>query len=167
MAEHMSKVAVTNAILRWPKRLDEMHLIWTTFTEPQLARLGASEAEVAKHRGKYSVYRFPFTKIDRAVTEGETAGMLKVIANSRGRILGASILGANAGDMIAEYALAMRNRLRLAQIADTIHPYPTFALGNRQIADEWYRNKQGSPLLRLFGKLLRYRGEPKAPIYSH
>ena len=93
--------------------------------------------------------------------------MLKVIANSRGRILGASILGANAGDMIAEYALAMRNRLRLAQIADTIHPYPTFALGNRQTADEWYSKKLGSPLLRLFGKLLGYRGQPKSPTYSH
>ncbi|MGH9770509.1 MAG: dihydrolipoyl dehydrogenase family protein, partial [Candidatus Acidiferrales bacterium] len=157
MAEHMSKVAVTNAILRWPKKLDDKHLIWTTFTDPQLARLGGSEAG--------AIYRLPFTKIDRAVTDGETAGLIKVTANSRGRILGASILGANAGDMIAEYALAMRNGLRLSQIANTIHPYPTFALGNRQAADEWYSKKLGSPLLRLFAKLLRYRGRPGTPIH--
>lgn len=164
MAEHMSKVAVTNAILHWPKKLDK-NPIWTTFTEPQLARLGASESDIAKRGEKYSVYRLPFAKIDRAVTDGETAGMVKVIADSRGRILGASILGANAGDMIAEYALAMRNGLRLSQIADTVHPYPTFALGNRQAADEWYRRKLKPLLLRVFGKLLRYRSEPGASIY--
>lgn len=159
MAEHMSKVAVTNAILHWPKKLDEKHIVWTTFTEPELARLGTLEADVVKDGGKYSVYRFPFTRIDRAVTEDETEGMLKVIANSRGRILGASILGANAGEMIAEYALAMRSGLRLSRIADTIHPYPTYMLGNRSTADQFVAKQLDSPLLGLLGKIRGYRGQ--------
>jgi pyruvate/2-oxoglutarate dehydrogenase complex dihydrolipoamide dehydrogenase (E3) component len=158
MAEHMSKVAVSNAILHWPKTLDDKHVVWSTFTEPELARLGESEDDLRKRGAKYSVYRFPFTKLDRAITEGETTGLVKALANSSGRILGASILGSNAGEMIAEYALAMRNGLRMPRIADTIHPYPTYMLGNRRAADEWYTRQLDSPLLGLLGKLFGYRG---------
>lgn len=159
MGEHMSKVAVTNAILRWPKSLDEKHVVWSTFTEPELAHLGESEADLRRRRAKYFVYRFPFKKLDRAITDVETTGEVKVFAERSGHILGASILGAHAGEMIAEYALAMRNGIRLKQIADTIHPYPTFMLGNRRAADQSVTKQLDSPLLGLLGKLLGYRGE--------
>jgi pyruvate/2-oxoglutarate dehydrogenase complex dihydrolipoamide dehydrogenase (E3) component len=159
MAEHMSKVAVTNAILRWPATLDEKHAVWSTFTDPELAQLGASEAQLRQRNVRYSVVRFPFEKLDRAVTDGETTGEVKVFASGSGRILGVSILGANAGEMISEYALAMRHGLRLSQIADTIHPYPTFMLGNRSAADRFVARQLDSPLLGLLGRVLRYRGE--------
>ena len=155
----MSKVAVTNAILRWPKALDEQHVVWSTFTEPELARLGESELQLREQGKKYTVFCFPFTKLDRAITESEANGQVKVFADSRGRILGASILGANAGEMISEYALAMRHGLRLSQIADTIHPYPTYMLGNRRTADQFVARHLDSPLLALLGRALRYRGE--------
>jgi len=161
MAEHMSKTAVTNAILRWPAKLDDKHVVWCTFTEPELARLGESEEDLRKRQAKCSVYRFPFTKLDRAITEGETTGEVKVFADSSGRILGASILGVNAGEMIAGYALAMRNGLRLAQISGTIHPYPTYVLGNRRAADQWYTKQLDSPLLGLLGRVFGYRGQRK------
>ena len=83
---------------------------------------------------------------------------MKVLASRSGSILGASILGENAGEMIAEWALAMRHGLKLKDIADTIHPYPTYALGNRQTADEWYMKQLASPLLVLLGKAFGYRG---------
>ena len=158
MAEHMSKVAVTNAILRYPKKLDERCVSWATFADPELAHLGSSEDDLSKRGTKFSVYRFPFGKIDRAVVEVETTGLVKVLADASGRILGASILGARAGEMIAEWALAMRNGVRLKQISDTIHPYPTYMLGNRQAADQWNSKRLDSPLLGLLGKLLGYRG---------
>ena len=161
MAEHMSKVAVTNAILRFPKKLDERHVAWATFADPELAHLGASEDDLRKQGTKFSVYRFPFSKIDRAVVEVETAGLVKVLANPSGRILGVSILGARGGEMISEWALAMRNGVRLKQISDTIHPYPTYMLGNRQAADQWNNNRLDSPLLGLLGKLFGYRGVRK------
>jgi pyruvate/2-oxoglutarate dehydrogenase complex dihydrolipoamide dehydrogenase (E3) component len=158
MAEHMSKVAVTNAILRLPTRLDERHVVWCTFSDPELARLGESEPELKARGVRYKEYRFSFDRLDRAVTDAATQGEVKVFADLAGRILGVSILGANAGEMISEYALAMRNGLRLPDIANTIHPYPTFLLGNRMVADQYAARLLNSPFLGLLGRLLRYRG---------
>jgi pyruvate/2-oxoglutarate dehydrogenase complex dihydrolipoamide dehydrogenase (E3) component len=152
MAEQMSRVAVSNAILKIPRSMDERRVTWCTFTSPQLAHVGASTA------GEDDVYRFPFSQLDRAITESSTTGTVKVLASRSGVIRGASILGENAGEMIAEWALAMRHGLKLKDIADTVHPYPTYALGNRQTADEWYRKRLGSPLLGLLGKAFGYRG---------
>jgi pyruvate/2-oxoglutarate dehydrogenase complex dihydrolipoamide dehydrogenase (E3) component len=158
MAEHMSKVAVTNAILHWPKALDDKHVVWSTFTQPELAHLGQLEQQLREQHRKYTVFRLPFTKLDRAITQSESEGEVKVLADGRGRILGASILGANGGEMISEYALAMRHGLRLSEIAGTIHPYPTYMLGNRQTADKFVAKQIDSPLLALLGRVLRYRG---------
>ncbi len=163
MAEHMSKVAVTNALLRYPQSIDEAHVVWCTYTDPELARLGKSEAELKKAGARYSVYRFPFSKIDRAITDGETAGLIKVLAGRKGRILGVTIFGAHAGEMICEWALAMRHGLKLSAIASTIHPYPTYLLGNRRAADQWQRRWLASPLLGLLGRVMGYRGTRKLP----
>lgn len=161
VAEHMSKVAVTNAILRIPRSIDERRIVWCTFTDPELASLGESEAALRNRNARFSVYRLPFDKIDRAITEQNTTGLIKVFADRRGRILGVTILGANAGDMIGEWALAMHNGIALRKVAETVHPYPTYSLGNRQTADQWYTRQLNSSWLRLLGKLLRYRGEPR------
>jgi pyruvate/2-oxoglutarate dehydrogenase complex dihydrolipoamide dehydrogenase (E3) component len=161
VAEHMSKVAIANAILRVPRSINERHIVWCTFTDPELARLGESEVTLRKRNAHFAAYRFPFEKIDRAITESDTSGLIKVLASPRGRILGVTILGPNAGEMISEWALAMRNGVSLSNVADTLHPYPTYSLGNRQIADQWYTRQLGSPWLRILDKLLRYRGEPK------
>ncbi|MGI8958305.1 MAG: hypothetical protein ACR2IV_00790 [Bryobacteraceae bacterium] len=158
MAEHMSKVAITNAILRWPKKLDARHVVWSTFTDPELAHLGESELALQRRQAKYATCCFPFEKLDRAITEMETTGEVKVFTDRSGRILGTSILGAHAGEMIAEYALAMRNGIRLSRIADTIHPYPTYMLGNRRAADQFVAKQLDSPLLALLGKIFGYRG---------
>jgi pyruvate/2-oxoglutarate dehydrogenase complex dihydrolipoamide dehydrogenase (E3) component len=157
----MSKVAVTNAILRWPKKLDDKHIVWATFTEPEVAHVGESEAALVQRGMRHSAYRFPFQKLDRAITNGDFTGEVKVMTGKSGRILGASILGANAGEMISEYALAMRNGLSLSQISETIHPYPTNLLGNRRVADQSAWKQLDSPLLGLLGKLLGYRGVRK------
>jgi len=161
MAEHMSKVAVTNAILRIPKSLDEKHVTWATFSDPELARVGATEDELRTRGAKYSVYRLPFAKIDRAITEGETVGLIKVLAGKSGKILGASILGTHGGEMIAEYAVAMRNGVGLQQLSETIHPYPTYVLGNRQAADQVSLPWLDSPALETLGRLFGYRGVRK------
>ena len=159
MAEHMSKVAVTNAILRFPKSLDESRVTWCTFTDPELAQVGQTEVSLQRARVKYQVYEFPFSKLDRAITESRTVGLVKALADPKGRILGASILGARAGEMIAEFALAMCGGLKLGKIAETIHAYPTYALGNRRAADGRANRELDSRLLGLLGKVLRYRGE--------
>jgi pyruvate/2-oxoglutarate dehydrogenase complex dihydrolipoamide dehydrogenase (E3) component len=160
MSEHMAKVAVTNALLRVRMKMDTVNVPWCTFTDPELAHVGASESELKKRKQRYAVYRFPFSKIDRAVTDRETTGMVKVFARKfDGRIYGASILGAHAGDLIGEFALAMRNNVSLRKMADTIHPYPTYALGNRRAADQWYIRKQSRMFVRLLKLIFRYHGQ--------
>ncbi|MDP9149338.1 MAG: FAD-dependent oxidoreductase, partial [Myxococcota bacterium] len=139
MAEHMAKVAITNALIGLPSKIDRAGVPWVTFTDPELAHVGARRADLDRTRTRYRVYRFPFTKIDRAVAESATDGWVHVLATPRtGRILGATILGEGAGEMIAELALARKHRIPLRKIADTIHAYPTLALGNRRLADQWY-----------------------------
>ncbi len=159
MAEHMAKVAVTNAILRIPSKMDERHVTWTTFTEPELAHVGAGEAEMKRNGTAHSVYRFPFSQLDRAVTDSETTGMVKVLANRWGRILGVSILGAHAGEMIGEYALAMRNGVTLGKVSSTIHPYPTYVLGNRRAADQFMMAKLTPGIVRWSQRLFGLRGD--------
>lgn len=161
VAEHMAKVAVTNSILHWPAKLDERCIVWATFTAPEIAHLGASEEKLRQDATKHSVFRFPFERLDRAITDGAVVGEVKVLADPGGKILGASIVGEHAGEMISEYALAMRNGVRLAGLASTIHPYPTYMLGNRRAADRKGEKLLDSPLLKLLGLVFGYRGERK------
>jgi pyruvate/2-oxoglutarate dehydrogenase complex dihydrolipoamide dehydrogenase (E3) component len=164
-AEHMAKVAVTNALLKLPFSIDTRHVPWCTFTDPELAHAGASEAELKERGVRYEVYRFPFSKIDRAITENETAGLIKVFATLwSGKILGASIVGSQAGEMISEYALAMRNGISLRKMSDTIHPYPTYGLGNRRAADQWYVRSQSLTLIKAIRSLFGYRGALPEPF---
>ncbi|MDZ7682052.1 MAG: FAD-dependent oxidoreductase [Fodinibius sp.] len=143
MSEHTAKVATTNALLKYPMKVDADHVPWCTYTDPELGHIGATEQELREHGKSYEVYRFPFSKIDRALTESEGEGLIKVFAKKwNGKILGASVLGTNAGEMISEYAVAMKNGVSLRNLADTIHPYPTYGLGARRAADQWYIKNQ-------------------------
>ncbi len=159
MSEHMGKVAASNAIFKIPLKIDTKHVPWATYTDPELAHVGARERDLKEKGVSYKVYRFPYTKVDRAITDAEVTGMIKVFAKAwNGKILGATILGAAAGEMIGEYALAMRNGITLRQISDTIHPYPTYGLGVRRAADQWYAQKQSPTLVRIMQKIFGYRG---------
>jgi len=160
MSEHMAKVAVSNALLHLRMSVDTANVPWCTFTDPELAHVGAFETELENRKQRYAAYRFPFSKIDRAVIDRETTGLVKVLARKfDGRIYGASVLGVHAGDMIGEFALAMRNKVSLRKMADTIHPYPTYALGNRRAADQWYVRKQSRMFVRLLKLVFRYHGQ--------
>jgi len=167
MAEHMAKVAVTNAILHWPRKLDSAHVAWCTFTDPELAHVGASEDDLKKDRTRFDVYRFPFSRLDRALTDDATTGMVKIMAAPTGRILGASILGARAGELISEVALAMKHEVGLGQFADTIHPYPTYSLAVRRAAEEWQLRRLTRRSVGLLQTVFRYRGRNGHPRYDN
>jgi pyruvate/2-oxoglutarate dehydrogenase complex dihydrolipoamide dehydrogenase (E3) component len=164
MAEHTAKIAVMNALLHLPVSMDAKRVCWCTFTDPELAHVGASEDELKKRGAKYGVYRFPFSKLDRATTESQRIGLVKVFATKSGKILGASILGHSAGEMIAEYALAMRGGVRLSTVSSTIHPYPTYALGNRRAADYFVTKKLTAGLVTWIKRLFRLRGDAGAIV---
>ena len=165
LSEHMAKVATTNAVLRLPMTLDRGHVPWVTYTSPEVAQLGPTEADLREQGERFEVYRFPYTKVDRAVTDGATTGQIKVLATKwRGTILGASVVGARGGELIGLFGVAMRNGVRLREIADTILPYPTYALGARRAADQWYVRKQYPQAVALLQKVFGYRGTlPPAP----
>jgi pyruvate/2-oxoglutarate dehydrogenase complex dihydrolipoamide dehydrogenase (E3) component len=159
MSEHMAKVAATNALLKLPMKIDKKHVPWSTYTDPELAHVGATEEELRKEGVSFKTYRFPYDKIDRAITDGATEGLIKIFAKEMsGKILGATIYGKQAGDLIGEYALAMRNGVSLRNIADTIHPYPTYGLGARRAADQWYVQSQSTWMVKLIKWLFGYRG---------
>lgn len=160
MSEHMAKVAVTNALLKLPVSMDRGQVPHVTFTEPEVGQVGPTEAELMRRGESFQVYRFPYSKVDRAVTESAGEGLIKVCAKAwSGRILGAGVAGVAAGEIVSEYALAMKNGISLRKMADTIHPYPTYGLGARRAADQWYIRNQSEWQVRLLKKLFGYRGE--------
>ena len=159
MSNHMAKVAVTNALLKVPSSMDVDHVPWVTYTDPELAHVGASEEELDDAGTAYETYRFPYDKLDRAITEGETDGLIKVHATSlTGKILGASVLGARAGELITSFTIAMRNGVTLRNIGDTIHPYPAWGEGTRRVADQWYVQKQSATFTKVLQTIFGYRG---------
>jgi len=164
MSNHMAKVAVMNALLKWPSKIDQDHVPWVTYTDPELAHVGARTAELDSNGTSYETYRFPYEKLDRAITEGETTGLIKVHATPfSGTILGASVLGARAGELITSFALAMRNGVTLRNIGDTIHPYPAWGEGVRRVADQWYVQKQSPTFTKAVQTIFGYRG----PVLEH
>ena len=160
MAEHMAKVAASKMLTHLPMKTDNRHVPWCTYTEPEIAHVGETEEELKKRHAGYELYRFPFSRIDRAITESETEGWIRVYAAGfDGKIFGADILGVHAGDLISELALAMRNGVTLRQMSDTIHPYPSYALGNRRAADQWYVRKQSGTLVGILQFFFGYQGK--------
>jgi pyruvate/2-oxoglutarate dehydrogenase complex dihydrolipoamide dehydrogenase (E3) component len=160
MSEHMAKVAASNAILKVPMKIDNKHVPWSTYTDPELAAIGSTEKKLKEEGVNFETYRFPYSKVDRAITDGETDGMIKIFAKKwNGKILGATIYGKQAGDLISEYALAMKNGITLRNIADTIHPYPTYGLGVRRAADQWYVKNQSEWMSKLVKNVFRYQGD--------
>ncbi|MCG8376271.1 MAG: dihydrolipoyl dehydrogenase [Chlorobiales bacterium] len=160
MAEHMAKVAASKMLTHLPMKTDDRHVPWCTYTEPEIAHVGETEEELKRRNAGYELYRFPFSRIDRAITESETEGWIRIYAAGfDGKIFGADILGVHAGDLISELALAMRNGVTLRQMSDTIHPYPSYALGNRRAADQWYVRKQSGTLVGLLQFFFGYQGK--------
>lgn len=159
-AEHMAKKAVSTALLKIPFKIEPESIIWSTYTDHELAHVGLTAKQLEKRNIKYKTYKFPFSKIDRAITESSTIGWIKVYAKEfNGKIYGVDIFGKEAGEMINEFALAIKNNISLRKMADTIHAYPTYMLGNRRTADQWYIQKQSRTFVNILMKLFGYRGQ--------
>jgi pyruvate/2-oxoglutarate dehydrogenase complex dihydrolipoamide dehydrogenase (E3) component len=166
MSDHMAKIAATKALLKIvPMKIEKDLVPWVTFTNPELAHVGKTEKQLNEEEVNFEVYRFPYSKIERALSEGEDVGLIKIFAKKlSGKILGATVVGAHAGELISEYAVAMRNGVSMRGIADTIHPYPSWGLGARRAADQWYIKNQSEWSVKLIKTIFRYRGE--VPDYS-
>ena len=143
---HQATAAATNALLRpfYKRRCDYSVIPWATFTDPEVARVGLNEME-AKEKGiAFDVTRYDFKDLSRAIADSEARGEIKVLTPpGKDKILGVTIAGEHAGDLITEFILAMQNGLGLNKILGTIHIYPTLAESARFAAGNW-RKKQVS-----------------------
>jgi pyruvate/2-oxoglutarate dehydrogenase complex dihydrolipoamide dehydrogenase (E3) component/uncharacterized membrane protein YdjX (TVP38/TMEM64 family) len=141
-ASHQAWYATVNALFgRFRRfRADDSVIPWAIFTDPEVARVGLNETEASAKGVAYEVARYSLEELDRAIADGEAHGFVKVLtAPGTDRILGATIVGAHAGDLIAEFVLAMRHGIGLEGILRTIHVYPTFAEANKYAAGAWRR----------------------------
>jgi pyruvate/2-oxoglutarate dehydrogenase complex dihydrolipoamide dehydrogenase (E3) component len=157
-AAHQAWHATVNALFGAFKRfkVDYSVLPHATFTDPEVARVGLSEDEARRDGIAYEVTRYDLAELDRAIAEGEAHGVVKVLtAPGKDRILGAAIVGEHAGDLIAEIALAMKQRAGLNKILGTVHAYPTLAEAAKFAAGEWKRAHAPAGALRW---LQRYHG---------
>ncbi len=141
-AAHQAWYAAVNALFGRIKRFkaDYSVLPWTTFIDPEVARVGLNEQDARERGIEYEVTRYELCELDRAVAESATEGFVKVLTvPGQDRILGVTLVGEHAGDLIAEFVLAMRHGLGLGKILSTVHTYPTLAEANKYAAGEWKR----------------------------
>ncbi|GAA0794218.1 FAD-dependent oxidoreductase [Marinobacterium sediminicola] len=139
-AAHQAWYAAVNALFGQFKRFraDYNVIPWTTFTAPEVARVGLNEQEAIERGIAHEVTRYGLDDLDRAITESERTGFVKVLTEpGKDRILGACIVGEHAGELLAEFVLAMKYGLGLNKILGTIHTYPTWAEANKYAAGEW------------------------------
>jgi pyruvate/2-oxoglutarate dehydrogenase complex dihydrolipoamide dehydrogenase (E3) component len=141
-AAHQAWYCAINALFgRFRKfRVDYSVLPWAVFTDPEVARVGLSESEAREQNIDYEITRYGIDDLDRAIADGEATGFIKVLTPpGADKILGVTIVGSHAGDLIAEFVNAMRNGLGLKKILNTIHIYPTLAEANRFAAGNWQK----------------------------
>lgn len=149
-ASHQAWFASVNALFGQFKRFkaDYSVIPAVTFLDPEIARVGINETEAKEQDIEYEVTEYGLDDLDRAIAENEIKGFVKVLTKpGKDTILGATIVGYNAGEMLAEYTLAMKHKLGLNKILGTIHPYPTMAEGNKFAAGEWKKARKPEKLL--------------------
>jgi pyruvate/2-oxoglutarate dehydrogenase complex dihydrolipoamide dehydrogenase (E3) component/uncharacterized membrane protein YdjX (TVP38/TMEM64 family) len=141
-ASHQAWYAAVNALFGHFKRFkaDYSVIPWATFTDPEVARVGLSPAEATEQGITFELTRYALAELDRAIVDDATKGFVQVLTvPGKDRILGVTIVGEHAGDLLAEYVLAMKHGLGLNKILGTIHTYPTLAEANKYVAGEWKR----------------------------
>ena len=159
-AAHQAWYASVNALFGSVKRFkaDYSVIPWTTFTDPEVARVGLSESEAVAANIPYEVTRYGLDDLDRAITDEVAHGFVQVLTvPGKDRILGVTIVGEHAGDLLAEYVLAMKYKLGLNKILGTIHTYPTLAEANKYAAGVWKRNHAPQKLLALAQRFHAWR----------
>lgn len=146
VAGYHGLVAAANALFRVRRRIDHSTVPWVTFTDPELARVGLTEAQARERLGSDPlVFRHDYAESDRALAAEEARGFAKLVCDARGRLLGATIVAPAAGESIAEVARLVRQREKVASLSQQVHAYPTFTEGPARAADDWWRHKYLNP----------------------
>jgi pyruvate/2-oxoglutarate dehydrogenase complex dihydrolipoamide dehydrogenase (E3) component len=159
-AAHQAWYAAVNALFGFAKKFkaDYSVIPWATFIDPEVARVGINEQEAKEKNIAYEVTKYGIDDLDRAIADSAAHGWVKVLTvPGKDTILGVTIVGVHAGDLLAEYVLAMKHGLGLNKILGTIHTYPTLAEANKYAAGEWKRAHQPLKVLEWVGKFHAWR----------
>ena len=138
VAGYHASVLVRNILFKAPSKNNEHQAPWVTYSDPELAHVGLTEAQARDAHGDVKVARWHFEENDRAQSERDTRGLVKVVTDKKGGVLGASIVGRDAGDLIQPWALALSNGLKIRAFTNYIAPYPTRGEANKRAAGAWY-----------------------------
>lgn len=157
-ANYHAGLVIRNALFRLPVRVRNDAIPWVTYTEPELAQTGLTEAEARKRNIKIRILRWPYHDNDRAQAERETHGHIKVITDTKGKILGATIVGAQAGELISLWTLALSQGLNVRALTSIVVPYPTLSEIGKRAAIDFFTPSLTRPLLRRIIAWLRIFG---------
>ena len=157
VAGYHAGLVIRSILFRLPVKQNRLIIPWATYTDPELAHVGMTEEEARKSSGSIKVLRWPYAENDRAQAERKTNGLIKMITNKKGKILGVSIVGANAGEMINFWALALSKSMTVKDIAGYIPPYPTMTEIGKRAAITYYSEATRKPFVRrLIGFLRKF-----------
>ncbi|MCX7998263.1 MAG: dihydrolipoyl dehydrogenase [Leptospiraceae bacterium] len=160
VASHQAWYATVNALFRPFKKFKVNYKIipYVIFTDPEIARLGINESEARARGIDYEVTTFPFNDLDRSITENELEGQVRVITQKgKDKILGVTIIGTSAGELLAEFTLAMKYKIGLGKILGTIHPYPTRSEVSKYVAGAWRKKHAPEKILKFLEKFHSWR----------
>ena len=155
IAAYQASLVLRPLLFSAPAKPGPQPLPRVTFTEPELAHVGLIEAEARKRHRDIRVLRWSFAENDRAQAEGTTAGHIKLVVGARGAIIGASIVGASAGELIATWSLAISKNLTVRDMAEQVLPYPTLSEIGKRAAITYFAGATGSGLVRGWLSMLR------------
>jgi pyruvate/2-oxoglutarate dehydrogenase complex dihydrolipoamide dehydrogenase (E3) component len=157
-ADFMARIVIRNALFFGRSKASTLTIPWCTYTEPEIAHVGLYEQQAREQGIAVDTFTRPLGEVDRSILESRTNGLVRVhVRKGTDKIIGATVVAANAGDMISEITLAMTHGLGLKRIADTIHPYPTRSEAIRQAADAYNRTRLTPTAKALFSRLMRWR----------
>jgi len=158
VAGYHAGLVVQQILFRLPARENRDIIPWATFTDPELAHVGLTEEAARKRAGNIHVLRWPYDENDRAKAEGKTDGLIKMVTDKKGRILGVSIAGAGAGEMINMWALAIANKMKLSDVRGFVPAYPTMGEIGKRAAITYYAPMTRKPIVRKVITFLRRFG---------
>lgn len=157
VAGYEGGIALTNAVLRLPRKADYSKIGWCTYTDPEVASIGLNEKRAKKEGVDYHLFEEKFEDNDRALAEGEPSGKIKILVGPKGKLLGCQILGAHAGELIHEWIIAMSGGVKLSTMAGAVHVYPTKSEISKRVAGDVFTERifgeRTKSVLRLFFNL--------------
>ena len=141
IAGYHASVVIRQALFRMPAKVDDRAVPWATYTDPELAQVGLTAAGAEAAGLKVKALTFPFEENDRARAERETEGFVKVLVDGKGRVHGATIVGARAGELVQLWGLVIQERIGIGKVAQMIAPYPTLSEADKRAAGAYYTPK--------------------------